>query len=212
MQFGIFDHLDRNGLPLAAYYEQRLKLIEAYDRAGFYSYHLAEHHFTPLGMAPSPSVFLASIAQRTKRLRFGPLVFALPLHHPLRVLEEICMLDHLSNGRLDIGFGRGSVPYEISLLRAERRDPRKDLSRAAGDHPQGIFGRRAQLQGRVRQLRKRADGDQVAAAAASADLLRRTFGRERGARRPQGPQHHQQRHHRGDPQLRRALSRGVARR
>ena len=76
MQFGIFDHLDRNTLPLAAYYEQRLKLIEAYDRAGFYSYHLAEHHFTPLGMAPSPSVFLASIAQRTKRLRFGPLVYA----------------------------------------------------------------------------------------------------------------------------------------
>ena len=112
MEFGIFDHLDRNSLPLAAFYEQRLKLTEAYDRAGFYSYHLAEHHFTPLGMAPSPSVFLASIAQRTKRLRFGPLVFALPLHHPLRVLEEICMLDHLGGGRLDIGFGRGSVPYE----------------------------------------------------------------------------------------------------
>src|SRR5262245_13516114 len=114
MQFGIFDHLDRNELPLAAFYEQRLQLTEAYDEAGFYSYHLAEHHFTPLGMAPSPSVFLASIAQRTKRLRFGPLVYALPLHHPLRVLEEICMLDHLSGGRLDIGFGRGSVPYEIA--------------------------------------------------------------------------------------------------
>jgi alkanesulfonate monooxygenase SsuD/methylene tetrahydromethanopterin reductase-like flavin-dependent oxidoreductase (luciferase family) len=114
MQFGIFDHLDRNELPLASFYEQRLQLTEAYDKAGFYSYHLAEHHFTPLGMAPSPSVFLASIAQRTKRLRFGPLVFALPLHHPLRVLEEICMLDHLSGGRLDIGFGRGSVPYEIA--------------------------------------------------------------------------------------------------
>lgn len=114
MEFGIFDHLDRNALPLADYYEQRLKLIEAYDRAGFYSYHLAEHHFTPLGMAPSPSVFLASVAQRTRRLRFGPLVYALPLHHPLRVLEEICMLDHLSGGRLDIGFGRGSVPYEIA--------------------------------------------------------------------------------------------------
>jgi alkanesulfonate monooxygenase SsuD/methylene tetrahydromethanopterin reductase-like flavin-dependent oxidoreductase (luciferase family) len=114
MEFGIFDHLDRNGLPLADYYEQRLQLAEIYDRAGFYSYHIAEHHFTPLGMAPSPSVFLSSMAQRTKRLRFGPLVYALPLHHPLRVLEEICMLDHLSRGRLDIGFGRGSVPFEIA--------------------------------------------------------------------------------------------------
>jgi alkanesulfonate monooxygenase SsuD/methylene tetrahydromethanopterin reductase-like flavin-dependent oxidoreductase (luciferase family) len=124
MDFGIFDHLDRNDLPLAEYYEERLRMTEAYDAAGFYSYHLAEHHFTPLGMAPSPSVFLASIAQRTKRLRFGPLVYALPLHHPLRVLEEICMLDHLSNGRLDVGFGRGSVPFEIAYYAqdAERRE------------------------------------------------------------------------------------------
>jgi alkanesulfonate monooxygenase SsuD/methylene tetrahydromethanopterin reductase-like flavin-dependent oxidoreductase (luciferase family) len=65
-------------------------------------------------MAPSPSVFLSAIAQRTKRLRFGTFVYALPVHHPLRVLEEICMLDHLSGGRLEIGFGRGSVPYEIA--------------------------------------------------------------------------------------------------
>jgi alkanesulfonate monooxygenase SsuD/methylene tetrahydromethanopterin reductase-like flavin-dependent oxidoreductase (luciferase family) len=113
MEFGIFDHLDRNTQPLGDFYEERLKLTELYDSLGFFSYHLAEHHFTPLGMAPSPSVFLASIAQRTKRLRFGPLVYALPLHHPLRVLEEICMLDHLSGGRLDIGFGRGSVPFEV---------------------------------------------------------------------------------------------------
>lgn len=114
LDFGIFDHLDRNDLPLRDYYEERLKLIEAYDRASFYGYHVAEHHFTPLGMAPSPSVFLSAIAQRTTRLRFGTFVYALPIHHPLRVLEEICMLDHLSGGRVEIGFGRGSVPYEIS--------------------------------------------------------------------------------------------------
>jgi alkanesulfonate monooxygenase SsuD/methylene tetrahydromethanopterin reductase-like flavin-dependent oxidoreductase (luciferase family) len=114
LEFGVFDHLDRNDLPLGEYYEQRLKIIEAFDRCGFYAYHVAEHHFTPLGMAPSPSVFLSAIAQRTRRLRFGTFVYALPVHHPLRVLEEICMLDHLSGGRLEIGFGRGSVPFEIS--------------------------------------------------------------------------------------------------
>jgi alkanesulfonate monooxygenase SsuD/methylene tetrahydromethanopterin reductase-like flavin-dependent oxidoreductase (luciferase family) len=114
LEFGVFDHLDRNDLPLREYYEQRLKVIEAFDRSGFYAYHVAEHHFTPLGMAPSPSVFLSAIAQRTTRLRFGTFVYALPLHHPLRVLEEICMLDHMSGGRLEIGFGRGSVPFEIS--------------------------------------------------------------------------------------------------
>src|ERR1700689_3702933 len=114
LEFGVFDHLDRNDLALQDFYEQRLAIIEAFDRAGFYSSHVAEHHFTPLGMAPSPSVFLAAVTQRTKLFRFGTFVYALPNHHPLRVLEEICMLDHLRGGRLEIGFGRGSVPFEIS--------------------------------------------------------------------------------------------------
>ena len=69
MEFGIFDHVDRSHLPLADYYEERLAIVELFDRAGFHSYHVAEHHSTPLGMAPSPSVFLAAVAQRTKRLR-----------------------------------------------------------------------------------------------------------------------------------------------
>ena len=115
MDFGIFDHLDRGKGPLQEFYEARLKLIQCYDNAGFFAYHVAEHHFTPLGMAPSPSVFLSAVAQRTRRLRFGPLVYALPLHHPLRLIEEICMLDQLSGGRLEIGFGRGSSPVEIAF-------------------------------------------------------------------------------------------------
>src|SRR5262249_26691217 len=119
MDFGVFDHLDRGNLPLHEYFESRLKLIEGYDRAGFYAYHVAEHHSTPLGMAPSPSVFLAAAAQRTKKLRLSTLVYALPLHHPLRMIEEICMLDHLSNGRLDMGFGRGSSPIELEYYGAD---------------------------------------------------------------------------------------------
>ena len=122
MEFGIFDHLDRNDLPLKDFYETRLKLIEAYEHAGFYAYHVAEHHSTPIGMAPSPSVFLSAIAQRTKTLRFGPMVYALPLHHPLRLIEEICMVDQLSGGRLEIGFGRGSSPTEVSFY---GQDPAK---------------------------------------------------------------------------------------
>ena len=122
MQFGVFDHLDRNDLPLQEYYEARLKLAEAYDQAGFYAYHVAEHHSTPLGMAPSPSVFLSAVAQRTHRLRFGPLVYALPLYHPMRLIEEICMLDHMSGGRLEIGFGRGASQIEAAMY---GNDPEK---------------------------------------------------------------------------------------
>ena len=113
MKFGVFDHLDRNDLPLADFYEQRLELVEYYDRLGFYSYHLAEHHGTPLGMASSPSVFLAAVARRTSRMRFGPMVYLLPLYHPIRLAEEISMLDQLGRGRLDVGVGRGRSPIEL---------------------------------------------------------------------------------------------------
>jgi alkanesulfonate monooxygenase SsuD/methylene tetrahydromethanopterin reductase-like flavin-dependent oxidoreductase (luciferase family) len=116
MKFGIFDHVDQSGIPLADLYENRLRLAEVYDRAGFYCYHVAEHHATPLGAAGSPSVFLAAVAQRTKRLRFGPLVYVLSTSHPLRIYEEICMLDQMSRGRLDVGIGRGTSPYEMGFF------------------------------------------------------------------------------------------------
>src|SRR6266850_2341242 len=116
MQFGVFDHMDSSGEPLAQFFENRLKLAEAYDRLGLHALHVAEHHSTPLGMSPSPSVFLALAAQRTRRLRLGPLVYTLPLYHPLRLAEEICTLDHLSGGRLELGVGRGVSPLEIAAF------------------------------------------------------------------------------------------------
>ena len=97
MQFGIFDQNDHGPYGLTEQYDKRLALIELYDRSGFRTYHMSEHHSTPLNLTSSPSVFLAAVAQRTKRLRFGALVYVLPAHHPLRLAEEIAMLDHLSN-------------------------------------------------------------------------------------------------------------------
>jgi alkanesulfonate monooxygenase SsuD/methylene tetrahydromethanopterin reductase-like flavin-dependent oxidoreductase (luciferase family) len=116
MQFGIFDQNDRGPYELTEQYENRLKLIEFYDQAGFRTYHMSEHHATPLSQTPSPSVFLAAVAQRTKRLRLGPLVYVLPAHHPLRLAEEICMLDHLSGGRLEVGIGRGASAHELQYF------------------------------------------------------------------------------------------------
>ena len=112
LNFAIFDHLDSDGGPLGRFFEERLRLLELIERSGFHGYHLAEHHSTPLGMASSPSVFLASATQRTRTIRLGPLVYVLPLYHPLRLYEEICMLDHLSGGRLTVGVGRGGALIE----------------------------------------------------------------------------------------------------
>jgi len=112
VQFGIFDHLDSDGSVLGEFFRRRLDLVALIEQEGFAGFHLAEHHSTPLGLAASPSVFLAAAIARTTRLRLGPLVYVLPLYHPLRLYEEICMLDHLSNGRLMVGVGRGGALLE----------------------------------------------------------------------------------------------------
>jgi len=109
VKFGIMDHVDASELATADHYRVRLDLLEAADQLGFYSYHVAEHHGTPLGLAPSPNVFLSAVAQRTKRLKLGPMVYVAALYHPMRLAEEACMLDQLSCGRLQLGIGRGAV-------------------------------------------------------------------------------------------------------
>jgi alkanesulfonate monooxygenase SsuD/methylene tetrahydromethanopterin reductase-like flavin-dependent oxidoreductase (luciferase family) len=117
MKFGAFDHIDRGIVPTSDQYEERLELAEAYDASGWiHAYHMAEHHGTPLGMAPSPAVFLAALAQRTTTLRFGAMVFCLAGYHPYRFYEELCMLDQMSRGRLELGIGRGVSPIELSFL------------------------------------------------------------------------------------------------
>jgi alkanesulfonate monooxygenase SsuD/methylene tetrahydromethanopterin reductase-like flavin-dependent oxidoreductase (luciferase family) len=65
------------------------------------------------GLVPSPNVFLGAAAMRTTRIRLCPLVYVLPLYHPARLAEEVAMLDQLSGGRLDVGFGKGGNPHEL---------------------------------------------------------------------------------------------------
>jgi alkanesulfonate monooxygenase SsuD/methylene tetrahydromethanopterin reductase-like flavin-dependent oxidoreductase (luciferase family) len=85
---------------------------------------VAEHHATPLNMVPVPGVYLGALARATKRMRLGPLVYLLPLYSPLRLIEEISMLDHLSNGRLEVGIGRGVSPFELKYHKVEHQDSR----------------------------------------------------------------------------------------
>ena len=186
MEFGVFDHLDRDDQPLGDYYRSRLQIVEAYERLGFYAYHIAEHHATPLGLAPSPSVFLAAVAQRTRRLRFGPLVYALPLYHPMRLIEEICMLDQMSGGRLEFGFGRGSSPSELIYYGQDPGQIAADLCRGARSRGQGSSERSLHFPRRVLPFRRRADGSRAVRKTASADLVRRPCARQRRARGRKG--------------------------
>jgi alkanesulfonate monooxygenase SsuD/methylene tetrahydromethanopterin reductase-like flavin-dependent oxidoreductase (luciferase family) len=104
----MFDWLDESGRGQGETYEERLRMLELADRSGFYSYHLAEHHAAELSTVPSPNLFLSAVAQRTRRLRMGALSYILPLYNPVRLLEEVCMLDQLSGGRAEFGLSRGS--------------------------------------------------------------------------------------------------------
>jgi alkanesulfonate monooxygenase SsuD/methylene tetrahydromethanopterin reductase-like flavin-dependent oxidoreductase (luciferase family) len=112
MKIGLFDHVERSDRPLATQFDERLKFAVAAEAAGIYCLHVAEHHATPLNMVPVPGVYLGAVARATTRLRLGPLVYLLPLYSPLRLIEEICMLDHMSGGRLLLGVGRGVSPFE----------------------------------------------------------------------------------------------------
>jgi alkanesulfonate monooxygenase SsuD/methylene tetrahydromethanopterin reductase-like flavin-dependent oxidoreductase (luciferase family) len=114
MKFGIFDHVDRSHLTLADQFDKRLAYVAKADELGFHCYHVAEHHATPLNMVPVPGVYLGAVARATKRMRLGPLTYLLTLYSPLRLIEEIAMLDHLSHGRLDLGVGRGVSPFELN--------------------------------------------------------------------------------------------------
>jgi alkanesulfonate monooxygenase SsuD/methylene tetrahydromethanopterin reductase-like flavin-dependent oxidoreductase (luciferase family) len=137
MKFGVMDHVDDSGLGPQAHYEARLRFTETLDQLGFYSYHVAEHHGTPLGFAPSPNVYLSAVAQRTRQLRFGPMVYVAALYHPMRLAEEICMLDQMSGGRLQVGMGRGAVALEQELYdvdpetTAKRYEEARDIVIAA---------------------------------------------------------------------------------
>lgn len=116
MQFGMFDQLEHPGgdIALSELYERRIAMVERAEAAGFWGYHKSEHHMIPLDAAPSLNVFLAAVAARTNRVRICSLVHLLPFYHPLRLAEEICMLDQLSNGRFEFGFGKGiSIPEHL---------------------------------------------------------------------------------------------------
>ena len=72
VQFGAFDHLDRGHRTMGQVFNHRLDLAERLDKAGFYAFHMAEHHGTPLSCAPSPNIFIGALTQRTKTLKmFG---------------------------------------------------------------------------------------------------------------------------------------------
>ncbi len=102
--------------PLEEVYARALERIEIMDRGGFDAVWLAEHHFTTFSVCPSVHMMGVLAAARTKRLRIGTAVSLAALYHPLRLAEEVALLDMLSGGRVNWGAGRGFAHSEFAAF------------------------------------------------------------------------------------------------
>lgn len=118
MKFGLLyipDYTPERYKSASHYYGEMMEQIQCEEELGFDGVFFAEHYVGGYAF-PSPPVFAAAVAQRTKRIRLGTGVTLLPLSNPIRIAEEYAMLDVLSDGRLDFGIGRGVLKAEYELF------------------------------------------------------------------------------------------------
>ena len=129
MKFGVFDHLDdarraaRRALCRPRCSSRKRSIAAAFTPITLPNITARRSAWRPRPRLPG------RVAQRTKKLRFGPMVYLLPFYHPLRLIEEVCMLDQMSGGRLELGVGRGVSPFEVGELCARLRRPRRCTTR-----------------------------------------------------------------------------------
>ncbi len=103
-------------VDLATVYARALERIEIMDRSGYDAVWLAEHHFSSFSVCPSVHMVGMLAAARTRRLRIGTGVSLAPFYHPLRLAEEVALLDLLSGGRVNWGAGRGFARVEFEAF------------------------------------------------------------------------------------------------
>ena len=132
MQFGYVNLLEQAGhRDYAGLLDDLREQAALCDSAGWNHVWLGEHHFGPSGHDNSPNPFMiaADLGARTRRIRLGIAVVVLPLWHPLRVAENIALLDQMHRGRVEIGFGRASQPHEV-VTSNPAADPRNEAGSA----------------------------------------------------------------------------------
>ena len=118
-----FQNLD--GRPDHDVWRSEMTLADRAEGLGFDSVWAVEHHFAGYSMSTDPLQFLTWVAARTTRVRLGTMVSVLPWHDPVRLAEHACVLDHLSEGRLILGMGRGLARSEFDGFGVEMGDSRR---------------------------------------------------------------------------------------
>jgi len=118
MKFGVLQFFSwpERRVPLATVYQRALDRIQIMDRTGYDAVWLAEHHFTGYSVCPSVHMMGMHVADRTEHLRIGTAISLAALYHPLRLAEEVALLDVLTGGRVNWGAGRGFDPVEFTAF------------------------------------------------------------------------------------------------
>jgi len=127
MRFGLnfFPSFRPSDASSARYFAQCLRLAERADQLGFHSVKAVEHYFFDYGgHSPNPIVLLSAVAARTARLRLITGAVIPAFNHPVKLAAELAMLDNLSHGRLDAGFGRAFIPKEFEVFGVSMEESR----------------------------------------------------------------------------------------
>src|SRR5262250_113671 len=127
MRFGLnfFPSFRLEDMSTAEYYSLGIKLSERADELGYTSVKAVEHYFHDYGgHSPNPIVFLSAVAARTRRLRLITGAVIPAFNNPIKLAGELSMLDNISNGRLDAGFGRAFIPKEFEVFGVDMAESR----------------------------------------------------------------------------------------
>jgi alkanesulfonate monooxygenase SsuD/methylene tetrahydromethanopterin reductase-like flavin-dependent oxidoreductase (luciferase family) len=136
-------------------YRNELRFGDLAEPLGFDSLWGVEHHFTDYTMCPDVLQYLTYFAGRTSRIQLGSMVVVLPWHDPLRVAEQVVVLDHMSNGRLILGIGRGLGRVEFEGFGVDQGDSRAIFFESAQMLLEGLERGYCEYEGKfVRQVRR----------------------------------------------------------
>jgi alkanesulfonate monooxygenase SsuD/methylene tetrahydromethanopterin reductase-like flavin-dependent oxidoreductase (luciferase family) len=133
----------------AEIWRQGLEIASMAEPLGFDSVWSAEHHFTDYHMCPNVAQFLTWVASRTQRVLLGSMIMVLPWHDPVRLAEEVSVLDHMSGGRVLLGVGRGLGRVEFEGFRVEMSESRKRFTEYATAILRGLETGRMEYDGEL---------------------------------------------------------------
>ena len=131
-EIGVFDVIDQPRIEshaiAADVYDEHIRTAQEAEQMGYKYYFSIEHQTSEFSFLSAPSVYLTALAHATSVMRFGMMIYQLPFHHPIRLAEEVAMLDHLSRGRVEFGAGTGVTYHEFLRWNLDF-DQRRSVSR-----------------------------------------------------------------------------------